>query len=82
MMISKGRSEADRDYSSYNYASLHHRIHYYTVKPHMALEGQTSDQAAGIGVEAKNKWMAMLKLAIANNDARVKTQRQGNTDRY
>jgi len=40
------------------------RIHYNFVKPHMALENQTPAQVAGIGVEAKNKWLAMLTEAV------------------
>jgi hypothetical protein len=34
------------------------------VKPRMALEGQTPAQAANVGVNAKNKWLAMLKEAV------------------
>jgi hypothetical protein len=40
------------------------RIQYNFVKPHMALEGQTSAQAANVGVNAKNKWLAMLTQAV------------------
>jgi transposase-like protein len=40
------------------------RIHYNFVKPHMALEGQTPADAAGVGVDAKNKWMGLLKSAL------------------
>jgi len=43
------------------------RIHYNFVKPHMALEGQTPAQVAGIGVQSKNKWMELLEKAIAQN---------------
>ena len=39
------------------------RIQYNFVKPHMALEGQTPAQVAGIGVEG-NKWMELLKRTI------------------
>src|SRR5271165_2695120 len=42
------------------------RIHYNFVKPHEALEGQTPAQLAGIGSEAKNKWMDLLQLALVN----------------
>ena len=31
----------------------------------MALDGQTPAQAAGVGVNAKDKWLAMLTEAIA-----------------
>jgi hypothetical protein len=40
------------------------RIHYNFVKPHMALEGQTPAQVAGIGVEGKNKWMELLRESL------------------
>lgn len=40
------------------------RIHYNFLKPHRALEGQAPAQVAGIGIEAKNKWLAMLTEAI------------------
>jgi transposase-like protein len=43
------------------------RIHYNFVKPHMALEGQTPAQVAGIGVQSKNKWLAMLKESITRD---------------
>jgi transposase-like protein len=43
------------------------RIHYNFVKPHMALEGQTPAQVAGIGVEGANKWMELLKKAVASS---------------
>lgn len=45
------------------------RIQYNFVKPHMALEGQTPGQVAGVGIEAKNKWLAMLTEAITRNEA-------------
>jgi hypothetical protein len=40
------------------------RIQYNFVKPHMALENQTPAQAAGIGMNSKNKWMEMLKKSL------------------
>ena len=40
------------------------RIHYNFVKPHMALEGQTPADSAGIGVEGSDKWGALLKAAL------------------
>ena len=39
-----------------------HRIQYNFVKPHIALDGQTPAQAAGIGSE--NTWMGLLKSAL------------------
>ena len=40
------------------------RIQYNFVKPHMALDGQTPAQAAGIGASQRNKWMELLQQAI------------------
>jgi transposase-like protein len=40
------------------------RIHYNFVKPHMALEGQTPADRAGVGIEGENKWLAMLQSAL------------------
>jgi transposase-like protein len=40
------------------------RIHYNFVKPHMALEGQTPADAAGIGVEGQNKWLTLLRNTL------------------
>jgi len=37
------------------------RIHYNFVKPHIALEGQTPTQMAGIGIRVNNKWLDLLK---------------------
>ena len=45
------------------------RIHYNFVKPHMALAGQTPAHAAGVGVEGKDKWLEMLRQAVANTDS-------------
>ncbi len=42
------------------------RIHYNFVKPHQALGGQTPAQVAGVGLNGNNKWMELLKKAIAN----------------
>ncbi len=47
------------------------RIQYNFVKPHMALEGQTPAQVAGIGIESKNKWMGLLKSALAKDTRTV-----------
>jgi epoxyqueuosine reductase QueG len=42
------------------------RIHYNFVKPHAALEGQTSAERAGVGIGGKNKWLAMPREAVNN----------------
>lgn len=41
------------------------RIRYNFVKPHLALDKQTPAQVAGIAVNAKNKWMELLKNAVS-----------------
>jgi hypothetical protein len=43
------------------------KIQYNFVKPHMALEGKTPAQVAGIGVEDKNKWLALLRKATSKD---------------
>jgi transposase-like protein len=40
------------------------RIHYNFVKPHSALEGQTPAERAGVGIQAKNKWLELLKESL------------------
>jgi hypothetical protein len=44
------------------------RIHYNFVKPHHALDGKTPAHVAGVGVEGKNKWMALLIDALKDGD--------------
>ncbi|MFY3739817.1 MAG: transposase-like protein [Candidatus Nitrosomirales archaeon] len=39
------------------------RIQYNFVKPHMALEGQTPAERAGIKIQGKNKWMTLIQNA-------------------
>ncbi len=39
-------------------------IQYNFVKPHMAVEGQTPAERAGIEVKRRNKWMDLLQFAI------------------
>ncbi len=43
------------------------RLHYNFVKPHMALEGQTPADSAGIGVQAKDKWGASLEAVLRSD---------------
>ena len=40
------------------------RIHYNFVKPHIALEGQTPAERAGVGVEGQNRWMELLRKGL------------------
>lgn len=39
------------------------RIHYNFVKPHLALEGQTPAQMAGMEIKGRNKWARLLENA-------------------
>jgi len=41
------------------------KIQYNFVKPHMALEGKTPANAAGIEINDDNKWLALLGSAIS-----------------
>lgn len=42
-------------------------MQYNFVKPHMALDGQTPAQAAGVGLGSKNKWMELLEKAVTGS---------------
>ena len=42
------------------------RIYHNFVKPHMALDGITPAEAAGIKIKGDNKWMTMIQNAKAN----------------
>jgi hypothetical protein len=44
------------------------RIHYNFVKPHLALQGQTPADAAGVGLESGSKWMELLKQVLQAPD--------------
>jgi putative transposase len=48
-----------------------HRIQYNFVKPHMALNGQTPAEAAGIGIEGENKWLTLLRRANKDSDSGI-----------
>jgi len=41
------------------------RIQYNFVKPHMALDGQTPAQVAGIGIQGRDKWLELLRQAVS-----------------
>jgi hypothetical protein len=40
-----------------------YQIYHNYVRPHMALEGKTPSEAAGIKVEGKNKWITIIQNA-------------------
>lgn len=42
-----------------------HRIYHNFIKSHMALEGRTPSEEAGITVEGNNKWLTLMKTSIA-----------------
>ena len=44
------------------------RIHYNFVKPHMALDGQTPAERAGVGVEGQDKWLSLLKASLTTEE--------------
>jgi len=48
------------------------RICHNFVKPHMALEGKTPVEEAGIKVEGKNKWVTMIQNASRNENGKRK----------
>ena len=70
--LENGRAFAQHDQMAFNMGMANpspkegQRIRYNFVKPHMALEGQTPAQVAGVGIGAKNKWLAMLAEAVNN----------------
>jgi len=37
------------------------RIQYNFIKPHLALEGRTPAQQAGLSIDERNKWLELLK---------------------
>jgi hypothetical protein len=41
------------------------RVAYNFVKPHMALDGKTPAQVAGIEIEGKDKWLRLLEKSQA-----------------
>jgi len=40
------------------------KIYYSFIRPHMGLDGATPAEAAGVGIEGKNKWMSPLRESI------------------
>jgi len=43
------------------------QIYHNFVKPHMALEGRTPAEAAGIEVKGRNKWLTLIQNASKRN---------------
>ncbi len=46
------------------------RIYYNWVKPHMALNGRTPAEVAGVGVDESNRWVGLIKQATKNMERR------------
>jgi hypothetical protein len=44
------------------------------IRPHMALEGRTPSEAAGIRVEGVNKWMTLIQNASYQTESNTKTR--------
>src|SRR5271157_1488435 len=60
------RVKVQRGWKSYQSAIAEgQRFHYNFVKPHQALAGQTPAERAGVGVQGENKWLSLLKAALA-----------------
>jgi hypothetical protein len=47
-----------------------YQLHRNFTRPHRALSGQTPSEAAGVGVQGRNKWLAMLTEAITREAMR------------
>jgi transposase-like protein len=45
------------------------QIYHNFVRPHMALEGRTPSEAAGIQVKGQDKWLTLIQNASKKNDA-------------
>ncbi len=44
-----------------------HRIYHNFIRPHMALDGRTPSEEAGITIEGKEKWLTLLQNAVQYN---------------
>jgi len=41
-----------------------HRLYHNFIKPHMALDGKTPSEKAGITIDGDNKWVSLMKTAL------------------
>jgi len=46
------------------------RIYYNFIKPHMALNGKTPSEEAGVTIEGSNKWVTLMKKSIQYQKAK------------
>jgi hypothetical protein len=44
------------------------------LKPHTALEGQTSAEVTGVGVQSKDNWFAMLRDTQFQRSIKIRLQ--------
>ena len=52
------------------------QIYHNYVRPHMALDGKTPAEVAGIKVEGENKWLTLIQNGkLASRSAREKVNR-------
>ena len=42
-----------------------HRLYYNYIKPHMAHDGKTPSEEAGITIEGNDKWITLMKASLA-----------------
>lgn len=46
------------------------RLYYNFIKPHMALDGKTPSEEAGITIEGSNKWVTLMKKSVQYQKAK------------
>lgn len=51
-----------------------YRLFHNYIRPHMALNGKTPAEQAGIVIEGQNKWLAIIQNAKQGSSARIKSQ--------
>ena len=43
-----------------------HLSYHNFIKPHMALDGKTPSEKAGITIEGNNKWLTLMKTSLSH----------------
>ena len=43
-----------------------HRLYYNFIKPHIALDGKTPSEKAGITIDGSNKWVSLMKTSLSH----------------
>ena len=54
-----------------------YQIYHNFVRPHMALDGKTPSEAAGIEVHGENKWITLIQNASRVPKSNTKTEKTG-----